>query len=293
MGLKIVVPSGIGDFSWMWSKLIHVRDQIDEIKVLNGWPHRTVPFVEMCGVTSSYVDLSYEQILMDERVNGEKTWQELVDSGRGMLLLEANKHLEAGNPLSNWMPDLPTNFHYPLEVPQWCVDRVDKIISELPNKPLVGISCASYRGSEAWQTWGMDEWEVLLSLLIKEGFQPVMLGGFWDDLTSNLASKLELPDLVGKTNTAQMVEVQRRLFGYIGFSSGLGVIRTVVNKGCMMLWPEFQEKLSTPWAPPEYVESGLYTPVIWQDPHYLIEDMCHYLQMEEQHEKEKEIQKAA
>jgi len=73
-------------------------------------------------------------------------------------------------------------------------------------------------------------------------------------------------EFIGKTTIAQAYEMHRLLDGYIGFSSGLGVLSTLLSKPTVMLWPEFQTKLSTSWAPPEMLADHTYIAVNWIEP---------------------------
>ena len=45
---------------------------------------------------------------------------------------------------------------------------------------------------------------------------------------------------------------------FIGFSSGLGIVRTVLGLPTIMLWPDHLQALSTSWADPEDVKSKKY-----------------------------------
>ncbi len=40
------VPSGIGDVSWVYSKLCNVGERL-EYEVADGWPYRTTQFLEL------------------------------------------------------------------------------------------------------------------------------------------------------------------------------------------------------------------------------------------------------
>lgn len=275
--MNFIVPSGIGDFSWIWSKLCSVRSEVDKFIIPDGWPHRTAPYVELCGIPAEYGPFNYEQILADERVKGWSTWKDIRKLNTQTLMIEANRHLEAGKPLHEWLPDLETNHHYPLMIRQQAKQMVDKLLVGIP-RPLVGISCASYRGSEAWQTWGRDQWVEFLKGIMNFGWQPILLGGFWDDLSHHVAQTLDLPDLVGKTSVEEMVVVQSELDAYIGFSSGLGMIRMVQGKPCMMMWPQHQEKLSRSWIDPEM--SSVYFSPLWTDVSKISSIARNYLELE-------------
>lgn len=276
---RICGPAGWGDLSWLWSKLVNVKDEIDEILIADGWPYRSREYMELCGIRSSYADGKEDRELVDYRMilqgmkmrnwsadtGGMPTWEEIRKRGDRLILLEPNRHLELGRPLAEWMPDLPTEFHYPLHTTQnhairakWLLDDYSLPRHPMKEGPVVGISCASYRGAEAWKTWAREDWVAFLKKIMAFGWRPLIIGGSWDDLSFAVACELEIPDLVGKTNAGECIELLKLLDGYIGFSSGLNVVRTVLNKPALAWWPDFQKELSTAWAPPDMLMSDRY-----------------------------------
>ena len=264
------VPSGIGDVSWIYSKLKHVGPL--GYKIADGWPYRTKQFLELLPQVkwTEYAPFTYRDIINFEQVQNigfHPTWKDISNRGFEECLIEANRHLELGKPLKDWMPDLPTDYHYEIRVPQEDEDRAFALLDglKLP-KPIWGISAASYRGSEAWKTWGYAEWSRFLKMFLAEaGGSILLLGGFWDDLTATLADD-GYEDIVGKTSIGTAVEILNQIDGYIGFSSGLGVIMTVLNKPTFMLWPDHQVELSTSWADPDMLVCGKYATSLWRDP---------------------------
>lgn len=261
----VKVPAGIGDVSWMYSKLKFAPKM--HWLVADGWPYRTKQFLELLPEveTANYGNFQYTDIICAEEAIGVhgKDWKHI--SQYEEMFLESNSHLEAGKPLADWLPDLPVDYHYEINTNDRDADRAVSLLTGI-SKPIFGVSAASYRGSEAWKTWGYTEWSKFLSQLKAEtGASVLLLGGFWDDLTHALASD-GYPDLVGKTSIGSAVEILRRLDGYIGFSSGLGILGTVLSKRVFMLWPDHQEKLSTSWAPPHMLESKEYVATLWRDP---------------------------
>lgn len=281
--LHIIAPSGIGDCSWLLSALWSVRDQISRFDALDGYPYRTVPFLEHMGFASKYdKGMTYPMIQQFEKVNGysadseDRSWARIASLGTATIPLECNRHLELGRGLETWLPDLTPEYHYP--IPQNEADvasaarTIAKAMAVHPMKagPVVGISCASYRGSEAWKTWGRDEWVDCLRRVIELGWRPLLLGGAWDDLTYAVACELDLEQacIVGKTSVPEMIEVLRWLDSYMGFSSGLNVLRTVLDRPALALWPDCEQcnqvELSTSWAPPEMLESRRYVASLWR-----------------------------
>lgn len=260
----IGVPSGIGDISWVVSKLINSPEWKNglEMQIADGWPFRSREYLESVGAKLAdppYGNFRYEDIISWEAVHPYKLWEH-VPKNVGRFLMQPNWHLEQGRSLKDWLPDLETNYHYNVRLPY--IDGKE-YYDDLKNGNWVGISAASYRGHKAWKTWGMSEWRELCSMIIAEGYELVLLGGAWDDLTQSLEN--EFPkgaciNLVGKTSFPEACSIHKLLKFYIGFSSGLGIIRSVMRLPTMMLWPEHQQPLSYSWADPVDVAEKRYIP---------------------------------
>ncbi len=247
---------------------------------MDGAPRRTVPFVECCGFESYYDrNISYSMIDQFERLNGlnwkdTPTWEKIRELGTATVLLEANQHLEAGLSLAEWLPDLPVEYHIPLKVAPADQKRAEDTTARemalhpMKDGPVVGISCASYRGAEAWKSWGVEEWTDALKRIMALGWRPLLVGADFDDLTYVVACELEIPSTVGKTNVPQMIWQMRNLDAYVGYSSGMNCIRTIWNRPAMAIWPDFpgfsQAHLSRSWAPPAMLESRRYVAALWR-----------------------------
>lgn len=268
----VCVPSGMGDVSWAYSKLKHLGKL--KYEVADGWPHRTVPYLELLPEveSASYGPFNFQDIIKMEQLHAMGDSPKLVqlqEYAGSTIFLQPNRHLEMGLPLADWLPELPCDYHYDVNIPERDVTRAIQRLATY-KRPITGISAASYRGSEAWKTWGYEDWSTFLKMWKAEvGGTILLLGGFWDDLTDTLSNE-GYPSLVGKTTIGCALEIQRMLDWYIGFSSGLGIMRTVFRKPTFMLWPDFQAELSTSWADPADLESGLYMSQLWRAPNLAI-----------------------
>lgn len=257
---------------WAINKLCHVGPI--HYRIADGWPYRTTPWLELLGpevvASAEYGHFDYSDIVVFEsaqRISSETRWSDLMENGPwGQLLLEPNRHLEQGKPLKDWLPDLPVTYHLPMTVPEDEAERGAHFLRELP-RPITGISCASYRGSEAWKTWGYKEWSPFLKRLHAEvGGSIVMLGGGWDDLTDRIAEQDGYRNLVGRTSMGSLVSVLRHCEHVVGFSSGLGMLHTAEWGKTFLLWPDHQVALSTSWADPAMLDAGTYATSLWRDP---------------------------
>jgi hypothetical protein len=274
--ISLCVPSGIGDISWIYSKLHCAPPEFDfELFVADGWPHRSVEFCRMLPrvVRSDYEDFNYKDILSFQRVNNITTFEGVATNGFGRTFISCNEHLEQGKRLEDWLPDLKTDFHYPVVTMGDDMKTAFELINPKGGVDvgvrLIGVSAASYRGSEAWDTWRSPKWNRFMDLLQEvadKRLRFVLLGGFWDDLTFALSKRWDAIELVGKTTIGQAYELHKLLDGYIGFSSGLGVLSTLLSRPTVMLWPRHQAELSTSWAPPEMLKEHSYIASQWVEP---------------------------
>ena len=283
-GLRtIVVPSGIGEFQWAWTKYGNTGDRF-AILGLDGAPRRLHQFCELHPAVAAfaYCGFDYSTIRGFQQMHGLDTWAAVTSQfglDGSLCMLACNPHLEAGKPLATWMPDLPTTYRYPLTT----TDAHRQVAAQYlrhthPGDVLIGVSCASYRGAAAWKTWGDVEWTAFLRRVQQAtpAARFVLLGGAWDDLTAAVfdeASRLRwltdargLPP-IGRTTFGAAVELLKALHGYIGFSSGLGHVAChCCNCPTFMLWPGHEQRLSIAWVDPELLESGFYVPSSWLSP---------------------------
>lgn len=269
--MKIGGPAGIGDLSWLYSKLCTLDEPLDYL-VADGWPYRAKEYMELLPKVASveYGKFEYQDILEFEEAqrandNPLTSWKAVCNLNGTAVLLQPNLHLERGKPLKEWMPDLETDYHYSIQISADALNEATKLLAHVERG--VGISCASYRGAKAWKTWDFLQWKELCDHLVRAGHRLVFMGGGWDDLTRSVALEFENhTDLVGKTTFEVACAVHKQLPFYVGFSSGLGIIRTVLGLPTMMLWPDHQQPLSTSWADPDDLSSRRYVATPYMEP---------------------------
>lgn len=254
----IGVPAGIGDASWIISKLVNAPEWPNiEFIIAGGYPYRTKPLFDMVGVKSNYGNFNYEEILIFEKLHPYVTWQNISSNGFGVFYIQPNMHLQRGQPLVEYLPDLKTSYHYKLKTPSIKQKDYYKKLSE---GKWIGISAASYQGHQVWKTWPMATWKRLCEMLMEDGYKICLLGGSWDDLTRSLNRYLNnrCLNLVGQTTFQEACSIHKMLKGYIGFCSGLGIIRTVLALPTIMLWPSHMPAHMYSWSDPKDKESGKY-----------------------------------
>lgn len=271
--IKVAVPAGIGDVSWIWSKLISLGTSV-EIFVPKGYPARTYPWLKLLpGVIPGIGNHGYNDLYLQMMIKGWKTWEEAMACHKEgeIIYLQPNRHFLDGGTLSEWIPDLKTNYHYPINISKEDKDNALKMIDG--NKLNIGIHMACRKGNLAWETWLPKEWEDLLRLLAKDfpEVQFILLGGLWDldngmELQGRLKGQVKILDLIGKTNISEVISILDSLVYYIGYSSGLNVMMNVLGKPCTALWPSWQDKHMYGHADPEMVAKREYLGFQYDDP---------------------------
>lgn len=294
----IVVPSGIGEFQWSWTKFHNTGERF-AVFALDGAPRRLHQFCELHPAIEAFgwIGFDYTQIRQFQKMFKLDTWGSVAKQfGFGQrVMLACNPHLEAGRPLAEWLPDLKTTYSYPYELrPEHFTAADITMANREPQDFVIGISCASYRGAAAWKTWMDREWTELLHMISRDfpNIKFMMLGGSWDDVTSTVFNPDgPLPFLLDKRGRAPIgtmsfggtVATLQRTDAYIGFSSGLGHVAShLCNVPVFMLWPEHEQLLSRSWVNPELLDSGHYVPSRWLAPEEVYKSvkpwlMRHYL----------------
>ena len=274
--IKVAVPAGIGDVSWIWSKLINIPGRF-QIYTPDTYPQRTFQWLHLLGdrVIPAIGKHGYNEILTQEARLGYEnydSWERIkgLYSEGEVIYLQPNQWFLSGKSLSSWLPDIKTNFHYPLHIP--AKDLVSGL-GMLRGKKSLGIHMASIKGARNWNCWLPEDWVNFINIIHREypDLQMVLLGGIWDldmamEVLGGLDSKIPVLDLIGKTNIGQAITILNNLTYYIGYSSGLNVMMNVLDKSCTALWPKHQREHMYCHADPKQVEERRYLGFVYDDP---------------------------
>lgn len=261
--LKIAVPSGIGDISWIYSKFSLLKDIDLEFYICGDGHKRALPYVEMLPKIKKvvYTDMTFKEM----RGCPQPTFKEMLKRD-DIIMLEANTHLENGNRIEQFLPDLPTDFYYKLNV------RKTKIFD--PGKKIVGIFMANQNTSIVWNGWTPEEWMLFIKI-IKEVYpsaQFVLIGASWDkSMRDTLLPYLDINnidyvDYVDKTTFPEALSIIEELDLFISFASGLSVLSLNVRTPVLMLYPDVLKKMMYSWVAPDAMTNDSYYASLWERP---------------------------
>jgi len=271
---RILIPSGIGDWSWSWSKLVTTCDKY-HIDYIGGKPDRMHAYLSLLPndrILSFKANPDYatrwdgpELVVFPRNVSTHPfvtkarrydTMAPMAGAGTGlatnsrMFFVESNTHLEAGNRIEGWLGDeLPnTDLHYKIK------GALDKCVKN--NYFIVNYS--SYGTKKAWGYYSVEDSAKFITFIAKEtGMLPIFIGGDYDDYTQDIYLKLldykvNAVNLIGRTPAlADVVALLQQAKLYAGACSGLMVLANVLYTPALVYYPPFAmppgRKLAGTW----------------------------------------------
>lgn len=262
----IIVPPGIGDFSWIWSKLSTTGDRYF-IEYADTGPDRLGTFLKLLPkdkIAGWQKSIAYkvgfnieklEMMLMPSAVRLEK-YKQLKQNPAQIFYVEANTHLERGNRIEEWLPSLKTDFHY-------------KIEGVLPLKKALNmfiVHLSSYKMQRIWKCYDMDKCIRMIKMIQdKRGWMPAFIGAEYDDFAMDCCKEYEKENdainLIGKTpdvlGALAFIRLSKLFLG--GVSSGMTMLANVLRVPSISWWPR-------PGLPPSWHDRLIpYKWFLWND----------------------------
>lgn len=261
----IKVCAGIGDNIWLLQKLVNTGEKFN-FQLASDLPRRGKQIFDLLPSIvkkSDYTDHFTSLVpLNNDAQEGGRLWSELP---RGDIFLAANHHLEAGNRIEEYLPDLKTSFKLPFETKKF-VKSVRMLMPQGDTR-YIGIYTSSYLSSRQWGFWEERKWFDLIKRMHKKGngkYKFILLGANFDiDLNTDLLVMLEdakIPHIpiIGK-KLGYVIEIMKRLNYFVAFPSGLPIISTMLRKPTLMFYPTHLKKLMYAWADPKMIKNNTYT----------------------------------
>lgn len=261
----IRVPAGIGDCCWLLQKLINTGERFN-FQLTNAKPQRGKQIFDLLpqvAASCQYVQgLSYETVDKYNIQKKHRYWKDIEDRD---FLLSCNRHLEEGNRIEKFFPDLGTTYVMPWQT------GISKIyLSDASS--YIGIYPSCYKTNNAWNFWKENEWFELISKIHLECPEAcfVIIGALFDiDLCGPLIKMLQdakIPycDTVGQS-LGYFIEVANCLDFFISFPSGLPILNETIRLDpcpTLMFYPRDEKHygLMQSWARPERLLSHRHVP---------------------------------
>jgi ADP-heptose:LPS heptosyltransferase len=154
-------------------------------------------------------------------------------------VLCANGHLERGERIETWLPEVPTDYSYDLVVPE-------------ATPPRILLYPSGVRQNLIWHgnSWTVKHWVETVRLLNQQNHIPVLIGADNpDDLTYNrwLTKQLTMhglsaDSLVGKTSVADVFGMIKSCRVVAGLNSGLVIVAAALGVPTVLMWSNEQTR---------------------------------------------------
>ena len=291
--VKVVTFQGIGDCLWVMTKIQSLLKREFASKaciVISGVngdgdyvSDRAVEFVKNFDFISG-VEKTHWSITEDPPRDCEGHWRYSVSQPGWHhydWMMQANSHLEHGNRLEDWMPDLEINWNVMDHFKVHDSD-VTYVKENLPEKYFLiyfgNVSGNTVENHNRGPRWTPEHWVELIENL--PDIPLIAIGAYYDAAYFNnyinpLLKNRKVESRIGDFSITRTVEVIRASKGLIAFQSGLGCISGLLGVPTCMWWRKKGDSISKDWyisyeeeengafVPKEMLESGKYIPAIY------------------------------
>jgi ADP-heptose:LPS heptosyltransferase len=273
----IITCPGLGDTVWLFMKLVNQSERF-HWKIGDGLPQRGHQIFELFPQlveSFEYIpDHGYNKV---KRSAHTGKWSRTPDR----FYLEANSHLERGNRIEEFLPDLETSYRLEYATSESDKNTANEIIwpatvTELKISfdldPMIGIYTSAYSNARHWKGWEAKQWLELIRLIQKHNpnYKFVFIGADYDiGVSQEIMKQLQPSEYVNTIcqPLPVVIEILKRLDCFIGFPSGLSIINeTLGAKQTVMFYPVHLSKLINAWPDPARIESGAYKGCLFCEP---------------------------
>jgi FkbM family methyltransferase len=290
--LRVAVPSGIGDVTWVLTKLPALLAKEGLTKADIDCCHSDYPrtsefllsfdFVRRAGYCEFDCVEQGSPVLSDGCFNyapSQPAWHDRYD-----WFLQANGHLEHGRRLEEWLPDLPIDWqvasrfrfhpHDEAAARQFAAESGPFLLCFAASTPANTVA-----GHNRGPLWTPADWAELCRHLLARGIRPVFVGAEWDGDYYHRHLAAQLPqgvwERIGQWPIGVTFAAIRAARGLVAYQSGLGIFGVYLGAKVAMWWrphgdslvPDrqitFSEEMAKAWVPPGVEESGQYVPLIY------------------------------
>lgn len=248
--LKIALALGIGDCHWALTKLRALRALHPGRPVhayVNSSPnHATwgylgiVPFIDRAEYSPNAPYDVWNDLAGTHRhprwsaLEGCRNWRNFD------YVLVPNGHLERGERLETWLPELDTEFSYPLDIPAEV--RESEVVQALRKRVLLYPSGIGPNLGFHANTWTVYDWIQVIRLFNADGFRPALVGANTaDDI--GYAAQIEqaafgasYDNFVGQTSIPEYCAAIEEAKVWVGLNSGGGIVSAMRGTPTVMLW---------------------------------------------------------
>lgn len=225
--------AGIGDSIFLINKLVNAKERFN-ILLPDNKPQRGHQIWELLpNVTESvsYIGgMNYKTI--EQFSQHRKPWSQITQPE---FYLSANRFLENGNRIEDFLSELPMSKHINWDIKQYATQAKNDYPLRKGIK-YIGIYASAYSTARNWGFWGATEWAELIMMIHKERpkWKFVIIGAEWDnDIANDLVEILKKEEVAFDTVMSKplgyVANVMKQLDYGFYFPSGLPIFSETIK----------------------------------------------------------------
>jgi len=260
--ITFITNSGMGDCSWIFSKLDEFSKTHDiQFDLAADLSKRTAPFIGL-HPRIKFRDYSTmgDKYIQRSTISMDTDLSTLKENNAYMVSF--NQAMDNGRRVETIFPKEPTNFRYQLN---FKVKHFEEAETLTHGELKIGIYGTCYSVLRHWNFWKEKEWIAFIKTFYNDHPNAVfhVIGASFDiDLADNIIKLLEhhrIPHrrIIGY-HIGTALQVIKNLHYLFAFPSGLGIMANVLNVPTMMFMPSHLKKLSYTFVPLEDQKSTFF-----------------------------------
>jgi hypothetical protein len=251
--LRVALPLGIGDTHWSCMKLRGLSEHHGGRPIhafVNKSPnHNSVGFLRIVGHIAQAIEDARAPYSITTELpphHRDPKWSTLEGcrNWNGFdYVLVANGHLERGERIETWLPEIATEYSYPLNIPDADVAQARHLMGA--DRVLLYPSGIGPNAGFHGNSWTIRDWVEVIQQLNSHGITPTLIGAPTPDDTGyrewiirrgERVGGICVNDTVGVTNQPQVLAMIREADAVAGLNSGLMIMAAAMRVPTVMLW---------------------------------------------------------
>lgn len=277
--IRVVTALGIGDTHWGVQKMRALKELHPgrplHVHINESNNHKTIGYLNAVKcIDFAVLDKQAPYDILKEMPPSYMSphWSTLAGckGWRGFdYILVPNGHLESGRHLSEYLPEIDTDYEIEYEFDIFTEQRVQSMIPE-PRVLLYPSGTGPNNGFHGgW--WTVHNWRWVVQCLNDAGISPLFIGantpddcGYFKTLEEHMKG-LTYDSIVGQTSIPDLVLLIQRCKAWCGLNSGGGIVAASMKTPTVMMWsdenctpgphPGFVTEMQRGWLNEEQLET--------------------------------------
>jgi hypothetical protein len=259
--LNIYCPGGFGDCMWLLCKIYYNTNKKINLHSYSRHAYSTYllkNLPKINEVTQSNPYRNYAQFV--EKCKKEYiNYNQLTDLNNiNEMYIEMNNHVDSGNPINSYLPNLKTTYNLP-----WKETQKERVESIYKKDEYIVIYTSEIRNNnlnrEHTGNWNFNKWHEIINKF-KDKYKIVWVGAEYDRNALDNILKTFAIDYYVNEDVSFLLPLMRNAKATIQYQSGISCLCILENINTYMLYFNKLTKLPYMICSPEMINNKKYKP---------------------------------